>query len=120
MTAESNQEWLTNLKPQDKSEQLAMVRERFFMKHSVRNDSVGMSLFSPVLVIDGIPILESLTENAREQLYHLLSEDSVKEIAVLDKEPEQLYVNKRWTGIIAVVLSDKKASRKLKKIDFYN
>jgi hypothetical protein len=116
MTEEKNQEWLKTLKSQGKSEQLSMVKERFFVPRPAENDLSERVLLIPVLVVNGIAITDKLSDNSREQLFHLLTEKSVKEIAVLDEQPEELYIDRRWSGIIAVVLRDKKASRKLQKI----
>lgn len=116
MTEEKNQIWLTTLRSQDKSEQLSMVKERFFVPQPAKYDLSERVLVVPVLVIDGIAITDNLSDSSREQLFQLLTEEAVKEIAVLDEQPEELYIEKRWTGLIVVVLSDKKVSRKLKKI----
>ena len=116
MTKEKNQEWLKTLKSVDKAEQLLMVKERFFVPQPAQNDLSERITAVPVLVIDGIATTETLSDNSREQLFHLLTEETVKEIAVFDEEPKDVYINRGWSGIIAVVLY-KKASRKLQKIN---
>ncbi|MCP2045914.1 hypothetical protein [Pontibacter sp. HSC-36F09] len=116
MPEEENKEWLTALKSRGKVEQLSMVKKRFFLPQPARDDLSEINFAVPILVIDGIAVTDKLSDSSREQLFHLLTEETVKEIAVLDEQPEELYINRRWTGIIVVVLSDKKVSRKLQKI----
>lgn len=113
-----NQQWLTTLRYQDKRGQWSMIRERFFRQKPANKDAGEKQLFAPILVIDGIllPITNNLSSKSRDLLLTLLTEDKIKEIAVLDEQPEELFSNKRFTGIIAVVLSDKRTSKKLQKI----
>jgi hypothetical protein len=116
ITEEENQEWLAILKSQEKNEQLSMVKERFFMPQPAKYDLSERVLVVPGLVIDGIAITDNLSDTKREQLFQLLTEETVKEIAVLVEQPEELYIEKKWTGYIVMVLSNKKVSRKLQKI----
>lgn len=109
MTTEQNKAWLTELKMADKENQLTLIQNRFFRQHTFEksdNDDI------PVLVVDGIPISEQMDTKLKDFLAYKLTADKVQ-IEVLDKEPEQLYVNKRWTGLILLNITDKKTRRKM-------
>lgn len=109
MTTEQNKVWLTELKMADKENQLTLIQNRFFRQHTFEksdNDDI------PVLVVDGIPISEQMDTKLKDFLAYKLTADKVQ-IEVLDKEPEQLYVNKRWTGLILLNITDKKTRRKM-------
>jgi hypothetical protein len=38
------------------------------------------------------------------------------DLKVVEKEPEGLYVNKAFTGIILIVITDKKTGKKFKRL----
>jgi hypothetical protein len=118
MTDEQNRAWLTTLKLQDKESKWLMISDRYFrqsnsMKSIDRgNDNV------PVLIINGVSLLitDSLSADSSNQLLTLLTKDKIENIKVLDKEPEGLYVNKGFTGVILVNLNDKKTNKRLQRI----
>jgi hypothetical protein len=108
---EQNKAWLTELKMADKEQQLSLIQNRFFRQKTFEksdNDDI------PVLVVDGIPISEQMDSNLRDFLAYQLSAEKIQ-IEVLDREPEQLYVNKRWTGLILLNITDKKTRKKMYK-----
>ncbi|MBL7855899.1 MAG: hypothetical protein JNL17_15980 [Cyclobacteriaceae bacterium] len=111
MTTEQNKAWLKELKMVDKEQQLSLIQNRFFRQKTFEksdNDDI------PVLVVDGIPISEQMDSNLRDFLAYQLSAEKIQ-IEVLDKEPEQLHVNKRWTGLILLNITDKKTRKKMYK-----
>lgn len=112
MPPEENQTWMSNLKHSEKEQQLASIQKRFFKPTrpivNKKNDDV------PVLVVDGVPISPDMNNPLRRFLAFQLNADDT-EIAVLDKEPEGLYVNKRWTGLILLSITNKKTRKRMFK-----
>ena len=105
-TVEENLMWLTTLKNADKNQQLTLIQNRFFGQ-PIRNENVEM----PVLIVDGVPI--SSNEKTRDFFRNRLTAEKV-DIKVLDKEPEGLYIEKRFTGLIVITITDKRTSKEFK------
>lgn len=117
MAYDQNQEWVTTLKSLDKDEQWSMINERLFEFESGAENSDKEKMYAPVLVIDGIvPHVENLSTSTRNRVQRLIEDDGIKEIRVVDKEPEGLYADKVFTGIILITLNNRKASRNLLKL----
>lgn len=111
MAPEQNKAWVTELKLANKEKQLILIQNRFFKQRifeKSNNDDI------PVLVVDGIPMSDQIDIKLKDFLAYKLTADKVQ-IEVLDKEPEQLYVNKRWTGLILLNITDKRTRRKMYK-----
>jgi hypothetical protein len=112
MSAEENIKWLTTLKNADKKEQVTMIQERFFKPTGplIKSDDEDV----PVMVVNGIPIHHTMKKGLR---YFLATELEAKdvEIEVMDKEPEELLANKRWTGLILMNIINKKKNKKMYK-----
>ena len=109
-----NKTWLKNLKSLDKTNQWKMIRDKYFIATNDRN----VTQDDPLLIIDGIPlpITDSLTEKSRAKLTSLLTEDKIGDIKIIDQEPEGVYINKAFTGLILITLNDKKTSKKVRKL----
>ncbi|SFT77084.1 hypothetical protein SAMN04489724_2131 [Algoriphagus locisalis] len=112
MTSGENLAWLTSLKDTTKQVQLTMIQNRFFKptRPMMKSDNEDL----PVMVVDGIPISLDINEGVRNFLANELIADNV-EIEVLDKEPEELYANKRWTGLILLNITNNKTRKKMYK-----
>jgi len=117
MPYEQNQEWLTTLKSIDKDEQWSMIDERLFDFGAVDENSDKEELYVPFLIIDGIvPHVASLSRSTRNKVRDIIGYDGIKEILVVDKEPDGFYANKVFTGIILITLNNRKTSKKLLKL----
>ena len=113
MTSDQNASWLENFQNLECDLQLKYIKGRYFTMNFSSPDNEGDGV-APLLIIDGIPIdATNLNENKRKLFLKKLTADKIKEIKVLDKEPEGLYINKAFTGVIMLVLNDKKLSREL-------
>jgi len=112
MSIEANQTWLTSLKNVDNKEQLIMIQDRFFKPTRPIIKATDEDV--PVMVVNGIPIHPEMDEGLRNFLAtELIAEDI--EIEVLDKEPEELLANKRWTGLILMNVTNKKTRKRMYK-----
>ena len=94
-----------------------MITDRYFKNRTIKTDETS-SLYTPLLIINGllISITESTNEDTKNKLLTLLTEDKIGEIKVIEKQPENLYIEKQFTGFILISVNDKKTSRTLKKI----
>src|SRR5690606_20220269 len=111
MPPAQNSAWLFELKSVNKKQQLALIQERFFRQKTFdKSDEEDV----PLLIIDGIPVDEQLDTRMRDFLAFQLTADAV-EIGVLGKAPDGLYINKAWTGLIALNITDKKTRRRMNK-----
>lgn len=112
MNTDENLKWLTSIKDTTKQIQLVRIQNRFFKptRPMMKPDNEDL----PVLVVDGIPISPDIDEGVRNFLAKELIADDV-EIEVLDTDPEQLYANKRWTGLILLNITNKKTRKKMFK-----
>jgi hypothetical protein len=117
MSWEENQQWLLTIKTQEKPLQWKMITDRYFKNRTIKTDETS-SLYTPLLIINGllISITESTNEDTKNKLLTLLTEDKIGEIKVIEKQPENLYIEKPFTGFILISVNDKKTSRTLKKI----
>jgi hypothetical protein len=117
MSWEQNQQWLLTLKTQEKPLQWKMITARYFKNRTIRTDETP-SLYTPLLIINGLlmSITESTSEDTKNKLLTLLTEDKIDEIMIIEKQPEDLYIEKPFTGFILISVNDKKTSRTLKKI----
>jgi hypothetical protein len=118
MSHEENMQWLADVKAlAHKSGKWQAVSQRFLTKGITPRDSIR-ARYCPLLIIDGIPydVAGSLTDANREQLKQLLTVDKIGSIAIVDKEPDGIYVNKPFSGIILVTLNDRKTRNKLRKL----
>lgn len=113
MSPEENRLWLTTLKNSDKAAQFNLVRTRLIEKQQPA--TLSDSLDVPVLIVDGILIDRNISDEQRAFLSTQLTPQAVK-IEVVEREPEKFYANKRFTGIIMIVITDKKANRKFRQL----
>jgi hypothetical protein len=113
MSSGENLDWLARLKTSDKESKLNLVKNRLVKNRQTLDP--GDKLDVPFLIIDGIPITDSIDNKQREFLINQLTAETV-DIQVMDKEPEGIYINKAFTGIVLLTITDKKASKKFKKL----
>jgi len=113
MTSEENLDWLTRVKTSDKETQFNLVKNRLLEKRQTLDPKDKLNV--PVLIIDGIPIVDNIEKRQREFLVTQLTADAVV-IQVIEKEPEGLYINKAFTGIVLLTISDNKTSKQFKKL----
>lgn len=117
MDIDKNEVWLTKLKSQTIHDQWKNISQRFFEFDEIVNPEDNFNLVHPVLTVDGIPLLTSeLSVQSRHSLQNLLTVESIGTILVMDKEPDGLYSNKAFTGIVVVTLNNKKISKKFQKL----
>jgi|LakMenE01Jun11ns_1017448.scaffolds.fasta_scaffold9778986_2 hypothetical protein len=113
MTTEKNKDWLVKVSKADKELQLSLVKGRLIENRKYLNQADKLD--APVLIIDGIPIEDNIDERQKEFLKNQLTVMTV-DLKVVEKEPEGLYVNKAFTGIILMVIMDKKTDKKFNRL----
>jgi hypothetical protein len=113
MTIEQNKDWLEKVSNVDKELQLSLIKIRLVENRQTLNQADKLDV--PVLIIDGIPIEENIDDRKKEFLKSQLTVDAV-DIKVVEKEPEGLYINKAFTGIVLIVITDKKTSKKFRRL----
>ena len=109
MPADQNSLWLKKVINSAKDQQLTLIQDRFFRQKEYKkteNDDV------PIIVMNGLVVNELSNQKLKNFLSYQLTADKVG-MVIMEKEPEQLYVNKRWTGIVILTIDDKKTIRKL-------
>jgi hypothetical protein len=120
MSDTANQKWLTELKAQEMPLQWNMIANRYLGDVDASSKGEKSKQFGPLLIIDGIAININEKTNAetRKKLRILLAKDKISSVHVMEKEPEGLYINKAFIGIVLVRTNDKKISKTLSKIKF--
>lgn len=113
LTSEQNKDWLTRVGNANKALQLKLVKGRLFENRRKLNPTDKLDV--PLLIIDGIPVDDNISGRQKTFLKNQLTAENV-EIKVVEKEPEGLYINKGFTGIILIVITDKKTSRKFERL----
>ncbi|MBS1507303.1 MAG: hypothetical protein JSS79_11715 [Bacteroidetes bacterium] len=115
LTYNQNINWLTATKSLDKSGQWNSIKKRFFSKEN-QNISTDSIQYSPLIVINGVPLNSSnqLTDNDTNEMLNVLNEDSINELIILDKPTEWTFC-KPFSGVILMIV-DKKTDKKLSKL----
>jgi hypothetical protein len=113
MTSEQNRDWLAKVSNTDKDLQLSLITNRLIENRQILNQADRLDV--PVLIVDGIPIEENINDRRREFLESQLTVEKV-DIIVVEKEPEGLYINKAFTGIVLITITDKKTSKQFKRL----
>jgi hypothetical protein len=113
MTSEQNKDWLVRVRNADKDLQLILVKGRLFGNRQTSNPINKLDV--PMLIIDGVPIEDNIDERQKEFLNTQLIKDNV-DIQIIEKEPEGVYINKGFTGIVLIVITDKRVSKKFKRL----
>ncbi|MCX2574645.1 hypothetical protein [Pedobacter sandarakinus] len=111
LTAEENELWLKRVIPSEKGTQLTLIQNRFFKR---KDFTKSANTAIPVVIANGIVVNEIVNTELKNLLATQLTTDKVQ-ITIVEKEPEGLYVNKAWTGIIVLSISDKKINKLLKR-----
>ncbi|ADY50622.1 hypothetical protein Pedsa_0033 [Pseudopedobacter saltans DSM 12145] len=62
---------------------------------------------APIVLANGIVINELTNIKLKNLLANRLTPEKVQ-ITILEKAPEGLYINKRWTGVIVLTINNKK------------
>jgi hypothetical protein len=94
-----------------------IIKDRFFESEKKELNLDERITEAPLLIIDGIILNLKSDTNKLNEISRLLTNEKNKELGILDKEPEGLYVNKAFSGIILVTLTDKKTSKKFRKLN---
>jgi hypothetical protein len=115
LTYEQNENWLLTLKSFDKSEQWAAIKQRFFLKEN-QNISVDSIQYSPLIVINGIPlnIPSKLTDKDSGKILKLFNEDSIDGLTILDKLTDDWIFCKPFSGVIILTV-DNRTGKKFSK-----
>jgi hypothetical protein len=108
LTYQQNQNWLRNTKSFDKSEQWKEIKQRFFHKENC-NTYFGSIQFSPVIVVNGIPlhIPEELTNEESSKILSILNEESIDQIVILDKLSKEWGFCRPFPGAIILTVDEK-------------
>jgi hypothetical protein len=108
-TPAQNSYWLAALKEKDKVAQWAQIRSRFFVSpQRAYSSPVSPMATVPVLVVVGFVVdMSSEGTPLREVVARQLTPKTVKTITVIEREPEEWYANKAFTGLIIIELADK-------------
>jgi hypothetical protein len=116
LTYDQNENWLATTKSLDKSAQWNAIKRRFFYKEN-QNISVDSIQYSPLIVINGVPlnISNKLTDKETNEILQVLNEDSINEFLILDKLTEDWTFCKPFSGVIILTV-DKKTDKKLSKL----
>ena len=115
MTSERNMDWLRKVSNANKDLQVRLVKGRLF-ENRQSLDPVDR-LDAPSLIIDGILIDDNIDKKQRDFFETHLTAETIN-IRVVDKEPEGLYINKEFTGIVLIEIKDKKTSRQFRKLKY--
>jgi hypothetical protein len=115
MTPAQNSRWLGALKTQQKATQWARVRSRYFESPQWSSSPLGEAGSLPVLVVDGIVVGQtSAGKPIRDLLATQLTADKVKDILVMERQPDELYIEKAFTGLIVISLADRPLRKALR------
>ena len=113
MNSNENLEWLATAKHADIGSTVKLVKERLIEKRARLHQTERSDV--PLLIIDGIPFADDIDERQKAFLITHVTARAV-DIQIITKEPEGLYINKAFTGIVLIVFKDKKLSRKFQKL----
>lgn len=114
MTHSDNENWLTLVKGVELSEKLTTIQNRLLLK----NENTDAGKVAPLFIINGILISDTSNQSNRKRLATFLAENKIDVITIIDILPDQLYVERPFTGMILIKLNDRKAKKNLKKLKF--
>lgn len=112
LAEEQNAAWLERVKTADNDLQLTLIKSRLIQNRHKADPTHGKV---PFLVINGVPQPDSVSEELRQFLRTALSPGKVT-VEVVDHAPEALYVNNTFPGSVVITITDKKTSRRLKRL----
>jgi|GEM_PF-3784434 len=116
MTPAQNRCWLAALQGQGVADQWARIRSRYFSSPQQASPPHSEVASIPLLIVEGIIIDEtSAGSPVWEVLATQLTPAKVKDITVMEREPEGLYINKVFTGWIIITLADKPLRKVLRQ-----
>lgn len=110
MATDENITWLKKASISNKGKQLTLIQNRFFRKQEFKKSETDDA---PIVLANGIVINELTNIKLKNLLVNRLTPEKVQ-ITILEKAPEGLYINKRWTGMIVLTISDKEIKKLLK------
>lgn len=113
MTPQQNMVWLAKLKTCDKQSQLTFINTRLIENRTSRKPVDSLEV--PAVIIDGILLPDSLSAQQRQFLKTELATESTA-IEIVDRQPAELYINKGFSGIVNITISDKKKSKTFKRL----
>jgi hypothetical protein len=112
LTADQNRAWLASVAEAEPQLKFALVKDRLISRYQIEE---ARERNIPLLILDGKPMAVDLSDTERNFLMtHLTPQNA--QIDVVVKEPEGLYINKTFAGIILVKFTDKRIGRKFRKI----
>lgn len=116
LTYDQNEKWLKATKSLGKSGQWTAIKERFFYQEN-QNISMDSVRYSPLIVINGVPlnISNKLADKEMSEILNVLNEESINELILLDKLTEEWTFCKPFSGVIILTV-DKKTDKKLSKL----
>jgi hypothetical protein len=112
MKPDDNENWLTYVKGVEMSQKLTVIQNRLLLKTN-KTDSGKVA---PMILVDGIIISDLFNQSNRERFTTFLTENKIDVIEVIDTLPDNLYIEKQFTGIIIIKMSNRKAKKQLKKL----
>ena len=112
MNSEQTNTWLKEVSKADKEQQLTLIQNRFFKQNEFKKSETDDV---PIILANGIILNELTNIKLKNYLSNQLTTENVN-ISILEKEPEGLYVNKRWPGVIILTINDRKTKRLLNRI----
>ena len=110
MATDENITWLKKASISNKEQQLILIQNRFFRKQEFKKSETDDA---PIVLANGIVINELTNIKLKNLLANRLTPEKVQ-ITILEKAPEGLYINKRWTGMIVLTIIDKEIKKLLK------
>jgi hypothetical protein len=116
MSSDSNQTWLVALKSLEKIKQINLIHSRFFKVETTQVESAD--LHAPLIVVNGVflDISSKLKDRSKNKLKKLLAEGNIDEISVLDKKPSDWGLDKAFSGVILIAVSDERIFKKIFRI----
>lgn len=112
MTEERNAAWLARVKTANNDLQLTLIKSRLIQNRHNADPAQGKV---PFLVINGVPLRDSISEELQQFLRTALTPGKVT-VEVVDHAPEALYVNGTFPGSVVIRITDKKTSRRLTRL----
>ncbi|WP_143524982.1 hypothetical protein [Labilibacter marinus] len=116
MSHSQNNLWLNKVKNSNKKTQWNYIYKRFLDSSNLEIDLDSDKIATPVILIAGRVFETELGYASRKKISQLITYEKLESILIMDKVPENLHINKPFTGIILISLNDKRVSRKFEKI----
>jgi hypothetical protein len=114
-TPAQNRHWLASLKQQALASQWRRIQSRYFRAQEATSPSGSVTAL-PILLVDGLAVERTSTGMPIWNLVAThLTTANLKTIAVIEREPSGVYINKASTGWIVVTVADNSLNRMLQR-----